>query len=268
MRYGRGAAALLLLLLALPTAADEAARTVELSSLDWPPYIGDSLPAQGFIHQIAEQALARQGYRLKVRFLPWARAVEVAREGKSAGVFPEYYEAGRKEEFAFSDPMPGGPMGFYKRRAADIRFVADPRNDPGTVLQALKGYRFGVVRGYINNLAFDVADFLVKEEANSDELNLKKLAFSRVDLIVIDELVARHILATRLPELADQLEFMRPPLEHKPLYIAFSRQDPQWQAYRDAFNAGLKAMREDGALGRIMERAGVDMQVLGKRDEN
>lgn len=251
-------AKILWLVVALSSGAPLAAQTgvpietIELSTLDWPPYIGAELPDHGHIYQIVEQAFSRQNIAIKVQFLPWARAMEVARNGQVAGVFPEYHEARRKQDFAFSDPLPGGPIGFYKRRDHALAFSADPRSDPGSVLQALRDQRFGVVRGYVNSQAFDDADYLLKEEANSDEINLKKLGHGRVDLIVIDRYVARHLLATRLPQLAGQLEFMEPPLEYKPLYLAFSKQHPNWQRYLSAFNTALAAMREDGSLQAIL----------------
>ncbi len=242
------------------TASPQSPVEVELASLEWPPYIGASLPQQGHIHQIVREALARRGLNLKVRYRPWARALALARQGEVIGLFPEYHDATREGDFAYSLPLPGGAVGFYKRRDADIEFSTDPRIDPDGAFRDLRAYRFGVVRGYVNNMTFDAADYLQRDLANSDELNLKKLAYGRVDLIFIDDLVAQYLLRTRLPEYAPQLEFMQPALEYKPLYIGFSRQHPQHDQVRKAFNLGLDSMREDGRLQAILRQHGINFQ--------
>ena len=257
---GRWALCVSLILGLLPAGlmAAEPQESVPLVSLEWPPYIGESLEGLGPTYQIVAEALGRGGYAPKVEFLPWARAIEVARSAQVAGVFPEYYEPARDAEFLFSDPLPGGPVVFYKRRADGIRFAADPRTDPEGAFLGLRQYRFGVVRGYVNTRTFDAASYLTKDEATSDEINLKKLAYGRVDLIVIDALVARYLLQTRLPDFADQLDLMRPPLEYKPLYVAFNRKHPKAGAYLAALNAGLASMRADGRIDAIL--AGYDMR--------
>lgn len=247
--------ALLLFCALLPA---RSAEPVVLATLDWPPYIGEKLPQKGFVHALVAAALDREGRGLDARFLPWARAVETARKGEVAGLFPEYYDTSRLDEFAFSDPIPGGAMGFYRRHDMALTLPPDIVTAPAQALRQLKQYRFGVVRGYLNTPAFDAADYLDKEAATSDLINLRKLAYGRVDLIIIDDLVARYLLRTELPGLRDQLVMAEPPLAVKPLYIAFSRAHPNWQADRQAFNRGLQALRESGELNRILTAAGIN----------
>lgn len=231
---------------------------VRLATLEWPPYVSQRLPDGGPVHAIVAEALARSGLRLEAAYRPWARAVEITRQGRMAGIFPEYLAEERNRDFLFSDPFPGGPIVLYRRRDDDVAFVADPGSEPERVLRALSSRRFGVVRGYANTAVFDAADFLQKEEATSDEINLKKLAYGRVDLIVIDQLVAEHLLAGPLRDYAEKLEPMLPALEHKDLYVAFSRAHPQAQEYCAAFNRGLAAMREDGRLDALLGHHGLN----------
>lgn len=236
---------------------------VPLSTLDWEPYIGKTLDGKGYVHEVVAAAFARSGYTLDAKFYPWARAVKTAREGEVAGLFPEYYDASRLEEFVFSDPYPGGPVGFYKRKDAGIAFSSDPQTQQDAALRALSQYKFGTVRGYINTATFDAADYLTKQPATSDEINLRKLFFKRVDLIFIDRLVAEHLLNTRLPKFKGALEFMLPALENKDLYIAFSKAHPQHENLRNAFNAGLREIGEDGTLADILERRGFLSAISG-----
>jgi len=233
-----------------------AGQTVSLATLEWEPYIGPGMDNNGYVHEIVAEAYKRSGVDVDIRFFPWARAVSTTQKGKRDGLFPEYYDESRLKDFVFSDSFPGGPVGLYKRKDNKISYVVDPQKKQTEALKALKQYRFGVVRGYVNTKEFDEATFLTKDVAKSDETNLKKLFKGRIDFIFIDKYVAKHIIVRKYPHFMSELEFMEPPLEVKPLYIAFSKKAKNYQAKLKAFNEGLKKLREEGALEKIMEKHG------------
>ena len=85
---------------------------------------------------------------------------------------------------------------------------------------------------------------------------MKKLFKGRIDFIFIDKYVAKHIIVTKYPHYLDELEFMEPPLEIKPLYIAFSKKAKDYDSKLKAFNSGLKKLEKDGSLTKIMEKHG------------
>ena len=63
----------------------------ELNSLEWPPYTGAALPEQGQLSSLLHGALAQQDIPLKIRFLPWNRAVKTAITSPATlGYFPQY----------------------------------------------------------------------------------------------------------------------------------------------------------------------------------
>ena len=255
--YSPIAAALAALLAAVTSFAPmplAAAEPVRLASLEWEPYIGPNLPEQGYVAELIRAAFAEQGLSVEFEFYPWARALHLARNGSVDGLVPEYFDPSRESEFAFSDPFPGGPLVFYKRRSDAIAFAADPIADPDAALQALKPWRFGVVRGYLNTPTFDAAQYLFKEEASDDATNLRKLAFSRIDLAVIDRNVAEHLIRTRYPDYANKLEPMQPALAELALFVAFSRTSKRMPDVRVRFNDGLKALEADGRLAALRAR--------------
>jgi ABC-type amino acid transport substrate-binding protein len=232
-------------------------RVLRLASLEWEPYIGSSLPAQGYAAEVVRTACARKQVQVEIDFLPWARALMLARRGEYHGVFPEYYDPSREAEFTFSAPFPGGAVGLYKRRFSPIRYASDPRTDLEGALRSLTNYRIGVVRDYLNNPVFDAATYLRKEDAASDEVNLRKLYFGRVDLVFVDRLVAEHLLKTHLSDYHDTLEMLEPPIEDKPLYVAYSRKAPDTEALRQACDAGLAEIGSDGTLAQIRAKHGL-----------
>lgn len=231
-------------------------KVVKLTTIDWEPYIGQSLPDNGYVYELVETAFKKSGYQIRVLFVPWARALLMAQRGEVDAVFPEYYSSAREKEFVFSDPFLGGPVGFYKRKDSLIEYQVDPRVNQEAALLALSGYKFGVVRGYLNTDTFDRADFLLKEDVVDDFTNLKRLYHNRIQLIFIDKFVAEYLLTRKMPDYVNQLEFMEPPLEIKHLYLAFSTKAPDYEKKRQAFNHGLKLTTQDGTLQRIYAKHG------------
>jgi polar amino acid transport system substrate-binding protein len=247
-------AAMFATVLSLAASRAAGAEPIRLATLEWEPYIGSKLDEQGYVAALVRAAFAEQGVDVEIAFYPWARALHLARSGEVDGLVPEYFDASREKDFAFSDPFPGGPLLLYKRKDAAIAFSADPVREPEAALRALKDYRFGIVRGYVNTPSFDAAFYLSKDEASDDATNLRKLVFGRIDLAVIDGPVAEYLIRTRYPSYAGKVERMLPALAEMPLYIAFSRKSPRMAQALASFNRGLQAIAGDGRLTRLRER--------------
>lgn len=230
---------------------------VRLASLEWPPYVGAQLPGQGYAAEVVRAACARGGVDVQLDLMPWARALLLALRGDVAGVMPEYRNVEREAQFIFSAPFPGGPVGLYKRRGADIAYAVDPGQDLDAALRSIASHRIGTVRDYVNNATFDRADYLQREEGASDNVNLRKLAHGRLDLIFIDRWVAGHLLATDPLLHGAQLEMLQPPIEEPALHIAWSRQSSAAAQARGACDAGLAQLQRDGTITRLRQRHGV-----------
>lgn len=240
------AALLLGLLLALCPPIQ--ARQVVLSTTAWEPYIGPDLPGQGYVAEVAREALARSGHSLRLVFLPWLRAVHLARQGKVDGYLPEYESRELRLEFLFSDPFPGGPVGFFKlRRRSDVSWRG---------LDSLKPFRIGVVRGYVNTPDFDARADLCKQPADDDAANLRMLLAGRIDLMLADRHVGRAL--ARKSAAAEDIVFLPPPLEEKELFACFPARHPASAALLKDFNRGLAKLRKDGTLARLRARHGLN----------
>lgn len=224
-----------------------AADTVKLNTLDWEPYIGEKMTGNGFVATLVNEAFAASGYAVEFSFQPWVRAKATAKEGKADGCVPEYYLQEDLADFFISDPFPGGPLGFMKRKTDKVTFAK---------LEDLKGLKIGVVRGYVNTEEFDKADYLSKEEANDDITNLRKLLAGRLDLVVIDKFVGLYLMQQMLPESADKVEFVVPSLEEKTLHVLISKKTADAEAKMKAFNDGLKTVKDSGKLDALMKSSG------------
>lgn len=221
------------------------AKTVILSSLDWPPYTGAALRDLGASAAVAKAAFAAMGYTLKIEFFPWERAVNLAKgDPKYAGYFPEYYSSDNAKDFIYSAPMGTGPLGFVERKAAPVRW---------TSLDDLGGIKIGVVSGYINTDEFDsrVASGKISvDEASDDATNIMKVAGGRLPLAVIDPNVMAWLLANipTLKNYRDVVQFNTKPLELKKLYVCFKK-GSDGERLSAIFNEGLTKIDAD----RIMK---------------
>ena len=239
-------AALAILFLSMACAAQAQTGPIRLATTDWPPYIGDDLPQQGYAAEVARQAFARVGVEAQVVFLPWKRAMEETRAGKFHAFLPAYFSAQRTRDFVFSAPFTGGELAFMVRRDSTLAYKT---------LRDLRGKRIGVVRGYANTPAIDSADFLTKEESVDDEMNLRMLLNGRLDMAVADVNVANYIATERLGR-PGAIRPLKPTLGERLLYLCFPKSRPDHLELVALFDKGLAAMRADGSLRRLALRFG------------
>jgi polar amino acid transport system substrate-binding protein len=231
----------LLLCFACPTIHAERP-TVILASSDYAPYYGPNLPNNGGIVEIVVEAYRLVGYDVKIRFLPFPRALQETQNGKYDGIIALWHRNEREQWFAFSSPLASNVVGFYKRKNAVFRSLR--REDLGR-------YRIGIVRGYAAPHGFDTATLSGMQAVTNDIQNLRKLALGRIDLAWIDKAQAAYLIETQAPELTGLLEWMEPPFEVIPLFLGLSKQRPGYQKRLDDFNRGLAELSKTGRLDRI-----------------
>lgn len=212
-------------------------KTVHLTSLEWPPYAGQSLPKQGSSIAVARAAFEAMGYDLQVTFFPWSRAVALAKQQDSQfiGYFPEYSSNQTRRHFICSDQIGISPLGFAERKDKSISW---------TTLTDLKPYRLGIVQDYINTAKFDEMvdnQSLITSSTINDIANLKKLMSKRIDLAVIDKNVMEYLFETN-PSLSIKshlAQFNRSILEDKQLFVCFKK-NIEGQKLSAIFNHGLE----------------------------
>ena len=74
-------------------------KKVTLATDPWPPYYGPDLENQGYFTEISRAAFQRAGYQLVVEFVPWKRALKMAKTGKYDGVLGAFYNDERTQWF-------------------------------------------------------------------------------------------------------------------------------------------------------------------------
>ncbi|MEJ6000513.1 substrate-binding periplasmic protein [Paucibacter soli] len=233
-----------------PEAMPAEAKVLHLVTTEFAPYMGEKLPEQGVAVALARAALASQGWRLKVAFRPWARALTELEAAQHDGVIGAWYQPERERFMDFAKPMGidnlVGYFGLAKRYGVGTKQL--PLD--------LAGLHIGTVQGYANPQAFEQAVQLgaKADPARDDLTNLRKLLAGRVDLVLIDKGVARYLISTELKGAATQFVWLEPALERMPLHIAMAKSRPQHQALRELMDRGQEAIARSGEYERIRQR--------------
>jgi len=234
-------------------------QTVLLAADNWQPYQGENLPNGGPISEIIVEAFKRVGYNLRIEFMPWASVLEKVKKGKYDGGFSAAYEKQRAGDFFFSNPVAESPgFRFYTRKDTTIAC---------NKLEDLKGYRIGVVRGYIYGPKFDEMPGLKKIAGNSEETNLINLVNGNLDVVIMDQLHAQYLL-NKMPEKKEKISQL-PLLPNQKgardiLYLIISKAAAASAQVKIDFNHGLKLIINDGTFDMILKKYGVGHAIYKK----
>ncbi|MBB1301381.1 transporter substrate-binding domain-containing protein [Pseudoalteromonas sp. SR44-8] len=243
----------------------EAKKLLKLVTLNWPPYIDESLCNNGWLFQLTVKLLLQKGYGVHIEFLPWARALRAAELGHADILFPEYFidnnvmsenkpNKTRNDLMALSSAIPGGNLSL-------VALNGSHSNYDGSV-ESIKDQIIGVVRAYKNTPELDK---LIDSKqintivANNEFQQIHLLMGLRVDLIVADfDVLIASIEKSAASEKEKQqmktaLMVLSPPLGYKPLYYTVSKANPYWQEILADLNNEIKKMKEQGALSSYIE---------------
>lgn len=218
--------------------------TVELATDSYPPYYGKDLKEGGGLSAISHRAFELAGYKLKLVFVPWKRAVEHARMGLYDGVMAAYFTPERTEDFIYTNSIGEDRVVFFARKDKSYQF---------TSIHSLKGLKVGVINGYSYSSSFDYATDIIKIKANSLHKNMERLLAGRIDLLVTDERVGIELLKNRFPEQSlTNIRILTRPLIKNRMYIILPKNNPNAESLRNQFNQALLQMKTDGTLDKII----------------
>ena len=174
----------------------------------------------------------------------------MAKLGEYDGMMDMWYRPERDKFFIFAEPTEANKIVLFKRK-----------DNPATCssYDELKRYTIGIVRGYVNPPQFDamIHEFKV-EVADGDITNIKKLLAERMDLVLMDLTVGWHLINSLFSDQAHLLASLPTVLKDDPIHIGFSKATPDGQIKADAFNRGVKMLRESGEYQAILKKHGLN----------
>ena len=241
-------ALLVALTLAFAATAAEARRVV-MCTVPWAPFYDPGLEDEGFISEISRAAFRAAGHDAKLEFMPWARAMLEVRQGDRHVLMGAYYTDERAETYIASDRIYTTSVGLVALKDLGVSSYGELRD--------LSEYTIGYGRGWATTDEFDNADYLDKEAADNNVLNVRKLYAGRIDMIAMNFDRFSQIAADEGFD-PDRAVFLDPPLQSSGLYLMASRAIENPETLIEEFNEGLEAIRQNGRYDEIIERFGVE----------
>lgn len=218
---------------------------------DWPPFnYQREGRSTGFAIELLQAASSRLGQEIPAEFLPWERAYRIAQHEPNVLIFTMARKPEREALFKWVFPIAPRTIYLYKlakRTDIQLKTIDDARHfkiatrgesDAATADLLRLGFQSGV------NL-----DML---HGGSDENNLQKLVFGRVDLVAASELQLSHTARSlgrqpgefeRTVKLSDTGEMY---------YFAFSRGTPD--ALVSRVRKAFEGLSADGTVERIRRK--------------
>lgn len=221
---------------------------VVLASDTWPPYYGPNLPNQGYFSEIVRAAFKQSGYTSEFRFMPWQRALNLAKKGKYDGILGAYYKQDRIEYFEYSEPIIKIDVVFVSYNNREIQYET---------LSDLTPYTIAYVFGYHYTDDFDNAKNLRKIKGYSIEKNIELLINNKVDLVIGSKSVIEGIIKNKYPEFKQSVKVLSPVLTAHHLYVPISKNIYNSKRLLKSFNDGLKEIKKNGTYNKIMQKHGL-----------
>lgn len=217
---------------------------------EWCPYnCAPNAERKGVLIEIAEKIFAAEGITIKYTILPWARAIEQVREGKSDALVG----AARTDapDFIFPEPPPA---------FAGNVFVVEPSNSwRYTGIESLQNVSLGIIQdysygeeidGYINANKNNRNRIQIVSGDDGLRMNLRKLLAKRVDVILDDRSVIDWTLKANPEFAAAKIVGEASPPDGA--YIAFSPAHAERsKRLADLFATKLKALQQSGEVAKI-----------------
>ncbi|MAM89667.1 MAG: hypothetical protein CME36_20400 [unclassified Hahellaceae] len=216
-------------------------RIVRVAIDDAPPYrIFDGDEVTGIYVEIFEAMLKQVDWTADYTEVPFPRALEMLKSGASDAMLGPMRRPDRELYIDYS--VPAFPA------VAKILLYTQPENRIDRY-EDLKDKLIGVQRGSRYDLRFDADASLRKYDHTHYESLLLMLALDRLDVVVIPEALASHLIG----ELSLKLEVSPFAFPGKISYIAISRKS-ELTYYLETLKLTLQRIKDSGEYDRILSR--------------
>ncbi|WP_165840042.1 substrate-binding periplasmic protein [Motiliproteus coralliicola] len=243
---------LLLLVHPFAVGADTTARNLLIAAPEFAPYVSSTLAEGGWAWEVLEAAFEGSDYQPKLQLLPWPRAVRMVEEGALDGLYLANKTAGRERWARFSEPVGDEVTLFWKNRdnRLSYRDIGDAR-----------GLRLGALRDSVQMETLQSEGFDAVA-LNDFEQGIRLLIRRRLDLVLADHHVIKHLLQSGDQPGQEKIIPIFPAVAAHGFHLAVSRQRADNDAVIEAFNQGLERLHLNGRYREIVRRYGLSPETV------
>mgnify|MGYP006278157827 FL=1 len=227
----------------------QASEPLRLAVFEYPPFLSRHESGYGLEPAIVKAAFRQQDVAVEYTFLPPARALRMAKNGKFDGTLGWVHSKARAESFLYSDPFIRAPLVFFHLK--ELAFNWQDYDDlEGMTVGTVIDYHYGdQFHESLKTGAFKV------ESAPQDILNLRKLLHERIDLTPINLHVGYYLIDKHFgPETRKQFTHHPRGLKTSMHHLLLPRSQEESAERIRTFNQGLQELRESGEYQRILDR--------------
>jgi len=209
----------------------------------FPPYqyLTPDGEARGSSYEVVRAVFERLGMPIKVKFLPWKRAVSNARNGIATGIFSCGYKKERESFVLFSKPISFATKGVIVRKTYS--------GPPISVLADLVHVHVCAVAGFAANKFLDKAGVSFDKVPKIDNV-IPMLANNRFDALYLTLETGQFLAA----EAGMAAAFKYVPLKDfalRPYHMCFSKKWPGYRELTAKFNTALGELQANGRVEAI-----------------
>jgi len=236
-----------LLVWAFSLGATALAATYRFVTLEYPPYeYSENGIIKGVAVEIVTETFKLMGHDVKIEIWPWARSIEMLKDGEADGIFT-FFKTPEREEFThFSkEIIIPQKISLWVRKDSKIVFNGE--------LSSLQKYRFGVVRKTSYGDKFDAAvanGTLRAYEAYTIEESVKQLINNRIDIWVTN--YDGGIFLLKKTGNYKEVKELKPSIQDIPSYVGFSKKR-NLEGLRNDFDKALGKLKKSGRYDKILK---------------
>jgi polar amino acid transport system substrate-binding protein len=220
-------------------------KTLRVVTSNYPPYTGQGPTANSVFDNLALVVFNEAGYKVRLVYLPWSRAVKEVRTGKADAILGMWITEERKEWAEFSPPL------------AENALVLICLEKNKFIIQTpllLRKKTLGLVRDYAYPASINSAGAKIEYEID-EETNFKKLLGGRIDYMLVDRGVATYLIKNRNANLKKSVIILEPPLAIQNLHIGFSKKSNLALEASLELIKSLRRLEQNGTLSKIRTEA-------------
>lgn len=220
-------------------------KTIEIVTTDFPPYVYiENNEIKGFNVDLLKEIFKQMDMEIKIKIMPWARALSRIEKGETDAMFPLFKTKEREIFTDYSDAFTTEDTALFVLKDSPIKWNGN--------LNDLTQYRFGRVRGYSSGTKIDELikeNKIILDEVDKTNKNIKKLLGGRFDIMIEAQYVALHELNKMgKSDKVRMLAIVQQNLSH----LGFSKKRNHISTIHN-FNKILIKMKEDGTYQKIID---------------
>lgn len=210
----------------------------------WAPYVyDDNGTPRGLDYETTVIVFQRLGIDVEWQFLPWKRCLAMLEQGQADGALDIFHSRERDAMLLYPEE-PLSEVDF-------VLFYANARPHPFQTLDDLRGLTIGTSPGYLYGAQFSESTLFTQEPAPTHEANFGKLLRGRIDLLITDRRVGRHLLKEL--GLSGQISQAPTVVSRQPQFLAV-RRGVGMDLLVQRFAAELKRFKQEPAYAALSAR--------------